>query len=200
MAGNLSLTASKRMTTHTAMFRAAGAGQRRPNPARHASGASHIDVVNMWAWPEINPFISLCWSIFKSSCGSLFNVWRNWKVAPPPRSAMCLCRFRKRPFDTVSERKALCKNRGFSGTKHVCISLWKTGKTKALRVKSLIVLRFCSGRLTGQSWIFSTCREEGIMIDITSGDRHLKLTPYERLTEEEVPAYSRIMVWVEFLS
>ncbi|HFK5644403.1 MULTISPECIES: hypothetical protein [Enterobacter] len=36
------------------------------------------------------------------------------------------------------------------------------------------------------------------MIDITSGDRHLKLTPYERLTEDEVPAYSRIMVWVEF--
>ncbi|EQC2548546.1 hypothetical protein [Enterobacter sichuanensis] len=36
------------------------------------------------------------------------------------------------------------------------------------------------------------------MIDITSGDRHLKLMPYERLTEPEVPAYSRIMVWVEF--
>lgn len=36
------------------------------------------------------------------------------------------------------------------------------------------------------------------MIDITSGDRHLKLTPYERLTEPEEPAYSRIMVWVEF--
>jgi hypothetical protein len=38
----------------------------------------------------------------------------------------------------------------------------------------------------------------GIMIDITSGDRHLKITPYERLTEPEEPAYSRIMVWVEF--
>lgn len=36
------------------------------------------------------------------------------------------------------------------------------------------------------------------MIDITSGTRHLKLTPYERLTEPEEPAYSRIMVWVEF--
>lgn len=36
------------------------------------------------------------------------------------------------------------------------------------------------------------------MIDITSGDRHLKLTPYERLAEPEEPAYSRIMVWVEF--
>lgn len=36
------------------------------------------------------------------------------------------------------------------------------------------------------------------MIDITSGNRHLKLTPYERLTEPEQPAYSRIMVWVEF--
>lgn len=36
------------------------------------------------------------------------------------------------------------------------------------------------------------------MINITSGNRHLKLTPYERLTESEEPAYSRIMVWVEF--
>ncbi|WP_313107027.1 hypothetical protein [Pseudescherichia vulneris] len=36
------------------------------------------------------------------------------------------------------------------------------------------------------------------MIDITSGIRHFKLTPYERLTEPEEPAYSRIMVWVEF--
>lgn len=36
------------------------------------------------------------------------------------------------------------------------------------------------------------------MIDITSGTRHLKLTPYERLTEPEEPAYSRIMVWIEF--
>jgi hypothetical protein len=36
------------------------------------------------------------------------------------------------------------------------------------------------------------------MIDITSGNRHLKITPYERLTEPEEPAYSRIMVWVEF--
>ncbi|MDU5453330.1 MAG: hypothetical protein E6095_07310 [Pseudescherichia vulneris] len=36
------------------------------------------------------------------------------------------------------------------------------------------------------------------MIDITSGTRHLKLTPYERLTEPQAPAYSRIMVWVEF--
>lgn len=36
------------------------------------------------------------------------------------------------------------------------------------------------------------------MIDITSGTRHLKLTPYERLTESEELAYSRIMVWVEF--
>lgn len=36
------------------------------------------------------------------------------------------------------------------------------------------------------------------MIDITSGDRHLKLTPYERVSEPEIPAYSRIMVWVEF--
>jgi len=36
------------------------------------------------------------------------------------------------------------------------------------------------------------------MIDITSGSRHLKLTPYERLTEPEELAYSRIMVWVEF--
>lgn len=36
------------------------------------------------------------------------------------------------------------------------------------------------------------------MIDITSGTRHLKLTPYERLSEPEEPAYSRIMVWVEF--
>lgn len=36
------------------------------------------------------------------------------------------------------------------------------------------------------------------MIDIISGDRHLKLTPYERVTEPEIPSYSRIMVWVEF--
>lgn len=36
------------------------------------------------------------------------------------------------------------------------------------------------------------------MIDITSGTRHLKLTPYERLSEPEEPDYSRIMVWVEF--
>jgi len=36
------------------------------------------------------------------------------------------------------------------------------------------------------------------MIDITSGTRHLKLTPYERLTESEELAYSRIIVWVEF--
>lgn len=36
------------------------------------------------------------------------------------------------------------------------------------------------------------------MIDITSGTRHLKLTHYERLSEPEVPAYSRIMLWVEF--
>lgn len=36
------------------------------------------------------------------------------------------------------------------------------------------------------------------MIDIISGDRRLLLTPYERLAEPEVPAYSRIMVWVEF--
>lgn len=37
------------------------------------------------------------------------------------------------------------------------------------------------------------------MIDIQSGSRHLKLTPYERIPEPEERAYDRIMVWVEFL-
>lgn len=36
------------------------------------------------------------------------------------------------------------------------------------------------------------------MIDIISGARHLKITPYERGSETEVTAYSLIMVWVEF--
>lgn len=53
------------------------------------------------------------------------------------------------------------KSLGFSGTKRVCISLWKTGKIKALIFISLIVLRFWSEKLTGLSCIFSTCRKEG---------------------------------------
>lgn len=37
------------------------------------------------------------------------------------------------------------------------------------------------------------------MIDIKSGNRHLKLTPYERIPEPEECAYDLILVWVEFL-
>ena len=36
------------------------------------------------------------------------------------------------------------------------------------------------------------------MVNINSGSRHLRLTPYERIEEPEEPSFDWINVWVEF--